>query len=80
MVKVVGVRFKDTGKMYYFDPGDKKVNKGDYVVVETARGVECGIASTGVKDVPDDEVVQPLKPIMRIADDKDVAQHPDGGA
>ena len=74
MVKVVGVRFKDTGKMYYFDPKDNKVQKGDSVIVETARGVECGVASTGVKEVADEEVVQPLKPIMRVADKKDLAQ------
>ena len=74
MVKVVGVRFKDTGKMYYFDPKNIAVKKGDGVVVETARGVECGVAATGVKEVDDNEVVQPLKPIMRVATDKDMAQ------
>ena len=74
MVKVVGVRFKDTGKMYYFDPKNIEVKKGDGVVVETARGVECGTASTGVKEVDDSEVVQPLKPIMRVATEKDLAQ------
>ena len=74
MVKVVGVRFKDTGKMYYFDPKNIEVRKGDSVVVETARGVECGVASTGVDEVDDSEVVQPLKPIMRVATDKDLVQ------
>ena len=74
MVKVVGVRFKDTGKMYYFDPKDIDVQKGCSVIVETARGLECGVASTGVKEVADEEVVQPLKPIMRVADKKDLDQ------
>ena len=72
MVKVVGVRFKDTGKMYYFDPSDINVKKGDRVIVETVRGIECGVASSGVKDVEDDEVVSPLKPIMRVANDEDI--------
>ncbi|MBR3148636.1 MAG: stage 0 sporulation family protein [Eubacterium sp.] len=74
MVKVVGVRFKDTGKMYYFDPKNNEIKKGDSVVVETARGIECGVASTGVKEVDDNEVVQPLKPIMRVATKKDLVQ------
>ena len=75
MVKVVGVRFKDTGKTYYFDPKDTEAKKGDFVIVETARGVECGIASSGVKEVSDDEVVQPLKPIMRVATENDIVRY-----
>lgn len=74
MVKVVGVRFKDTGKMYFFDPKDIEVHKGDTVVVETARGIECGIASTGIRSVEDEEVVTPLKPIHRVATAADLAQ------
>lgn len=74
MVKVVGVRFKDTGKMYYFDPKDLDIKKGQVLVVETSRGVECGTASTGVKTVSDDEVVTPLKPIQRVATDEDLKQ------
>lgn len=72
MTKVVGVRFKDTGKMYYFDPKGVEVHKGDSVIVETARGVECGIASTGNIEVEDDEVVTPLKPIKRVATKEDL--------
>ena len=72
MVKVVGVRFKDAGKMYYFDPAGIKVKKGDKVVVETARGLECGTASSGVKEVEESEVVSPLKSIKRIADENDL--------
>ena len=71
MVNVVGVRFKDTGKMYYFDPKGLDIKKGDLVVVETARGIECGTASTGVIGVTDDEVTNPLKPVIRIATDND---------
>ena len=71
MVKVVGVRFKDTGKVYYFDPQDMTVRRGEMVVVETARGLECGVASSGVKEVPDDEVVSPLKPMVRVATEAD---------
>ncbi|MFR5874949.1 MAG: stage 0 sporulation family protein [Eubacterium sp.] len=74
MVSVVGVRFKDTGKMYYFDPNGLDIHKGDTVVVETSRGVECGIASTGIKSVTDDEVVSPLKPIKRVAGEEDLKQ------
>ncbi len=72
MVKVVGVRFKDTGKMYYFDPLDIDIKKGDRVIVETVRGIECGVASSGVKEVEDEEVVSPLKPIMRVAEEEDI--------
>lgn len=74
MIKVVGVRFKDTGKMYYFDPGDLVVRKGEAVIVETARGTECGIAVTGLKEVDEEEVVSPLKPICRIATEDDLNQ------
>ena len=74
MIKVVGVRFKDTGKVYYFDPKNVEVKRGDTVVVETARGLECGIASAGIKEVPDDEVVSPLKPLIRVATERDKAQ------
>lgn len=72
MTKVVGVRFKDTGKMYYFDPRGIEVHKGDSVIVETARGIECGIASTGNIEVDDEEVVSPLKPLKRVATNDDL--------
>lgn len=72
MVKVVGVRFKDAGKVYYFDPKDIDVKRGDKVVVETARGVECGTASSTVTEVDESELVSPLKPIMRIALEEDI--------
>ena len=63
MTKVVGVRFKDTGKTYYFDPQGFDIKKGQTLVVETAKGVECGIAQSGVKEVEDDEIVSPLKAV-----------------
>lgn len=72
MTKVVGVRFKDTGKTYYFDPQGFDIKKGQTLVVETAKGVECGIAQSGVKEVEDDEIVSPLKPVKKIADDRDL--------
>lgn len=74
MTKVVGVRFKDTGKTYYFDPQGIEVNAGDIVIVETARGIENGYATSGVKEIEDDEVVSPLKPVKRIANSKDLEQ------
>lgn len=71
MIKVVGVRFSDTGKMYYFDPKGFDIKNGQEIIVETANGLEFGKASTGVKLVEDDEVVSPLKPVIRIATDED---------
>ena len=75
MVKVAGVRFKKAGKIYYFDPDDLLVEKGINVIVETARGMEFGIVTSGIKEVAESEIVPPLKKIVRIADDNDVAQH-----
>lgn len=71
MTKVVGVRFSDTGKMYYFDPKGFDIKNGQEIIVETANGLEFGKASTGVTLVEDDEVVSPLKPVIRIATDED---------
>lgn len=75
MIKVAGVRFKTAGKMYYFDPDQLELKKGDHVIVETARGMEYGTLVEDVKDVEDKEVVQPLKKIIRLADEKDQAQY-----
>ena len=71
MTKVVGVRFSDTGKMYYFDPKGFDIKNGQEIIVETANGLDFGKTSTGVKLVDDDEVVSPLKPVIRIATDED---------
>ena len=74
MVKVVGVRFKDTGKTYHFDPKGLEIHTGNDVIVETSRGLECGKAATGIMEIEDDEVVTPLKPIIRIATKEDLLQ------
>ncbi len=71
MAKVIGVRFRNAGKVYYFAPGKLKIEQGDHVVVETARGVEYGYVVLGMKDVDDDKIVQPLKPVMRVATPED---------
>lgn len=71
MTKVVGVRFRNAGKIYYFGPGDLDVHAGMHVIVETARGVEMGTVMTEPKAVPEDEVIAPLKPVIRIATEAD---------
>ncbi|MFB6469308.1 stage 0 sporulation family protein [Cytobacillus sp. Hz8] len=71
MYDVVGVRFKKAGKIYYFDPGDLSIQKGNFVIVETIRGVEYGKVVIGPKQVDEDDVVLPLKKVLRIADQKD---------
>ncbi|HWQ77418.1 MAG TPA: stage 0 sporulation family protein [Anaerovoracaceae bacterium] len=75
MVKVAGVRFKKAGKIYYFDPDVLQVEKGTNVIVETARGMEFGTVTSGIKEVPESEIVPPLKKIVRIADENDLVQH-----
>lgn len=72
MTKVVGVRFNDTGKTYYFDPKGLDIKRGQTLVVETAKGIECGVAQYAVKEVEDDKIVSPLKPVERIATEKDL--------
>lgn len=74
MFEVVGVRFKKAGKIYYFDPGEFDVQRGDHVIVETARGVEYGQVVIGKKKVSEEDVVLPLKNVMRIADEEDARQ------
>ncbi|QED45866.1 PSP1 domain-containing protein [Cytobacillus dafuensis] len=71
MYDVVGVRFKKAGKIYYFDPGGLAIEKGDFVIVETVRGVEYGKAVVAPKKVEEHDVVLPLKKVLRIADPKD---------
>ena len=73
MIKIIGVKFRKPGKVYYFDPTGFTVQKGDHVIVETARGVEYGTVVLGPKEVTDDQVVQPLKPLMRVATEEDAA-------
>jgi cell fate regulator YaaT (PSP1 superfamily) len=71
MVKVVGVRFKKAGKVYYFDPDELIIEQGTNVIVETARGIEFGEVVIPNRDVPDDDIVAPLKKVMRIASEDD---------
>lgn len=71
MIRVVGVRFKKAGKVYYFDPAEYPIAVGAKVVVETARGVEYGEVAVGPKDVTEEQVVQPLKRVVRIGSEKD---------
>ena len=72
MAEVVGVRFKEVGKIYYFDPDLKKLKKGDRVIVETARGIECGEVALENRDISEDEIIHPLKPIIRLACEDDI--------
>ncbi|HCX04348.1 MAG TPA: stage 0 sporulation protein, partial [Clostridiales bacterium] len=72
MIKVVGVRFKDAGKIYYFDPDGKLIKEEDNIIVETSRGIEFGQVVVGPKLVSDDEVYQPLKKVLRVATEDDI--------
>ena len=74
MIKIIGVRFRKAGKIYYFDPKKLPIKKGDHVIVETARGIEYGNVVADIKEVTDDQVVQPLKPVIRIATPEDTAK------
>ncbi|WP_333647450.1 PSP1 domain-containing protein [Lacrimispora sp.] len=67
MIKVIGVRFRNAGKIYYFDPVSLEVKAGDHVIVETARGIEYGYVVLGCREVEDEKVVQPLKQVIRMA-------------
>ena len=78
MTKVVGVRFRNVGKIYYFSPKDYEIKTGDHVIVETARGVEYGKVVLAPRDVSDEDVVHPLKEVIRVAtaeDDQREAQN-----
>lgn len=71
MTRVIGVRFRQAGKIYFFAPGKLHIKKGDKVIVETARGVEFGSVVAGPKEVEDEEIMQPLKPVIRVATEED---------
>ena len=75
MIKVVGVRFKKAGKIYYFDPVDMDIQKDTYVVVETARGIEFGECVIGIKEISENDIVAPLKSVLRIATEEDINKH-----
>lgn len=72
MAEVIGVRFKDVGKVYFFDPNGEKLKKYDKVIVETARGIECGEVASENHEVEDERIVHPLKKLIRIATEKDL--------
>lgn len=74
MIKVIGVRFRTAGKIYFFDPVNFDIKRGDHVIVETARGIEFGTVMAGIREVEDDKVIQPLKPVLRIANERDIEQ------
>ncbi len=74
MKRVIGVRFRTAGKIYYFDPGKLEIKKNDHVIVETARGIEYGTVVGAPRDEEDDKVVQPLKSVLRVATPKDDEQ------
>ncbi len=71
MTKVIGVRFRKAGKIYYFSPGEMEIKTGEHVIVETARGVEYGHVVLGTHEVDDKKVIQPLKPVIRMATEAD---------
>ena len=73
MAEVIGVRFKEVGKIYYFDPDGKKLKKVERVIVETVRGVECGEVALENREISDEEIVKPLKKLIRKATERDLA-------
>ena len=74
MIKVIGVRFRTAGKIYFFDPVAFEIKRGDHVIVETARGIEYGTVVGDPREVGEDKVVQPLKPVLRVATKRDDEQ------
>ena len=72
MAEVLGVRFKEGGKIYYFDPDGKEFSKGSKVIVETVRGIECGEAAVSNHTVSDEEIIHPLKKVIRAANADDI--------
>ncbi len=75
MIKVIGVRFKKAGKIYYFDPLEYGIEKDSAVIVETARGIEFGQCVVAAREISDKEIVSPLKPVIRVASQKDLDRH-----
>ncbi|WP_297636419.1 stage 0 sporulation family protein [uncultured Clostridium sp.] len=80
MLKVIGVRFKKAGKIYYFDPQELNVTKDSYVIVETARGIEFGQCVISEKQIDESEIIAPLKTVIRIADEEDKKNHAENKA
>ena len=74
MPSVIGIRFKAVGKIYYFDPDNLDIKKDDKVIVETTRGLEFGHVVVGIKEVKEEDLVQPLKKVLRLATKEDLEQ------
>ena len=74
MIKVIGIRFRTAGKIYYFDPEQLDIKKGDHVIVETARGIEYGVVVEDIKEMKEEDVIMPLKPVIRVATKDDDAK------
>ena len=72
MMKVVGINFTNANRVYYFSPGNSKVKNGDYVIVETERGMQFGRAITDILDMPKEKLFLPLKDVIRVATPKDM--------
>lgn len=72
MTEIISIKFRDDGRTYSFDPGDKKYSVGDYVIVTTARGTECGKVTSANHSVPDEQIIKPLKQVIRPATEADV--------
>ena len=75
MVEVIGIRFKESGKTYYFEPNGNVAKSNDYAVVETSRGLEFGKVASANRQVPESELVPPLRPVVRIATPDDIKTH-----
>ena len=73
MTEVIGVRFKQVGKIYYFSPNGEQMPVGEKVIVETARGIECGEVAISNREVEDEGIVKPLKTVIRVANKADLA-------
>jgi len=74
MAEVIGVRFKEVGKVYFFDPDGQQLKKGERVIVETVRGIECGEVAMDNREVDEEQIIKPLKKLIRIATEKDIEQ------
>lgn len=72
MTEVIGIKFKPEGRVYFFDPDGRKLSVGDFAVVETARGIECGTVAEANKQVSDEKIIKPLKKLLRVATEEDV--------
>ena len=71
MTNIIGVRFRNAGKIYYFSPGKYEIESGQHVIVETSRGIEYGYVVLGSREIEEEKVIQPLKPVIRIANKED---------